>query len=993
MTAVALAVTPGAGGTMADVPVLASAGPMVGRGHEMAALADALATSVDGRARVVLLGGEAGIGKTRLVGEFAARASRDALIAVGQCIELGGEGAPYAPAIGALRAVLRDVGAADWAQVLGPGRADLARLLPELGAAAEASDVGRGRLFEAVAALLEHVAERRPVVVVLEDMHWADSSTRELLGFLVRSLRDTRVLLVLTYRTDELTRTHPLRPFIAELERHPRVQRLTLRRLDRAQVGTLLEHLGAAPSAGVVAAVHARSDGIPFFVEAIAAIGADPTVRLPESLRDLLLVRLESLPPRTLDVLRVAAVGGQRVSHELLAAVADLPSDELDAALREAVAAQVLEVDRSRQGYAFRHALVREAVDDDLLPGEHSRLHERWARALEQHPGAGCSSSVAVEIAHHWYESWDVAHAFAAALRAADETRAMYAPREEMLMLERVLELWDRVPDAATQAGADRVSVLTRAAASALRAGENDRSASLIESALRSVSRQADPRRYAHLLVKKVLYTDSLSMDDTVAALQDVLALVPADVPSHDRAAALATLAGCYMVHDDPCLSQQVAEQACEAARAVGDLRTEANALNILALVTCFTVGVEQGLALFEQCRRTAEQAGDEALLVRYRTNLSDVLLGLARYREAADVARAGRQHAEAQGLLRSSGTFLAGNEAEALIALGEWDDALALIDTALGQAPPATSRGHLMVERARLLLRRGDPSAAAAVEALGQVPAWFPGQSQYLLPVAQTQAEAALDRGEPHEALYLLVDALGRVTAAHPASAWGFAHALARSVVATARAGTDAALVTRAAEMLDQARIDFPRSSAQPVWDAVLDAEMAVLDGASAAASAPWTTAAALVAEPSFEGPALLRAYVRYRAARERVQAGDRDGATALLQATLEECHRMGAAPLEAAAAGLARRARLALPGSATPSDGATPAAPLGLTAREQQVLALLAAGRSNAQIAQELFISPKTASVHVSNILTKLGVGSRGEAAARAHAAGLVG
>jgi hypothetical protein len=503
MSALALAITPGAGGTMADVPVLASEGPMVGRGHEMAVLADALATSGSGRTKVVLLGGEAGIGKTRLVTEFAARAAPDALVAVGQCIELGGEGAPYAPAIGALRAVLHEVGVADAGEALGPGRPDLARLLPELGSAADASDVGRGRLFEAVAALLEHVAERRPVVVVLEDMHWADSSTRELLGFLVRSLRDTRVLLVLTYRTDEMTRTHPLRPFVAELERHPRVQRLTLSRLDRAQVGTLLEHLGTGSTAGVVDAVYTRTDGIPFFVEAIAEIGADPTVRLPDSLRDLLLVRLESLPQQTLDVLRVAAVGGARVSHEMLAAVADLPPSELDAALREAVAAQVLVVGRDRQGYTFRHALLREAVDDDLLPGEHSRLHERWALALEQHPSAGCSSSVAVEIAHHWYESWDVAHAFAAALRAADETRAMYAPREEMLMLERVLEMWDRVPDAAVRAGADRVSVLTRAAASALRAGENDRSAALIESALRSVSRDDDPHRYAHLLVKR----------------------------------------------------------------------------------------------------------------------------------------------------------------------------------------------------------------------------------------------------------------------------------------------------------------------------------------------------------------------------------------------------------------------------------------------------------------------------------------------------------
>jgi DNA-binding CsgD family transcriptional regulator len=296
------------------------------------------------------------------------------------------------------------------------------------------------------------------------------------------------------------------------------------------------------------------------------------------------------------------------------------------------------------------------------------------------------------------------------------------------------------------------------------------------------------------------------------------------------------------------------------------------------------------------------------------------------------------------------------------------------------------------MVERARLLLRRGDPGGPEAVAALREVPGRLPGQSQVLLPVAQIQAEAALGGGEPSDALRLLMDALRRVTTAHPASAWGFAHAMARALVATARGGGDPDLVVEGRAMLSQAREHFPRSAVQPVWDAVLDAELAPLDGGPPPVAAPWTDAATLVADPSFEGPALLRAYVRYRAARERVEAGDRDGATALLQASLEECHRMGAAPLEAAAADLARRARLALSGGADASAAGDVVQRLGLTAREQEVLRLVAEGRSNAQIATELFISPKTASVHVSNILAKLDVASRGEAAAKAHEVGLL-
>lgn len=972
---------------MRFVPPLSVSSPLVGRAVQMRLLTDAVAAAASGRTGVVLLGGEAGVGKSRLVSELATAVPADTLVLTGQCIDLGGRGVPYAPLVAALRALAAELGPEVVARAAGPGRADLARLVPELGRATQESDVGRGRLFEAVASVLERAAAPRPVVLAVEDMHWADESTREMLGFLVRSLHDARVLVLLTYRTDELHRRHPLRPFLAETERGARVQRIQLDRLDRPDVRSMLRHLlGHDPTPDQLDDVYTRTEGVPFFVEELAELGVEPGRPLPDSIRDLLLVRLDALPEQTLRLLRVAAVGGAHVSHELLTSVTGLSAVELDDHLRPAVSAAVLIVDDDRRGYLFRHALLREVLQDDLLPGEHSRIHEQWASALEGSQPAASSGSVAVTVAHHWYAALDVPRAFAASLRAADETRAMYAPREEMLMLDRVLELWSRVPNPEEQVGADRVSVLTRAAAAAVRAGEPDRAASFLRGAFDSVSREDDPARYAHLLVKRASYADELATDQPLADLTEALALVPPQEPSTDRAAALVMTAAWHVMRDDWATARELSEQGLAVARAVGDPKVEANALNTRALAEAGLGETAAALASFEQSRQVAEKAGDETGVIRYRTNLSDVLLAQGRYREAAEAARAGRAHAEARGLVRSMATFLAGNEAEALIALGRWDAALTLVDRALGQDPPPSSGAHLRTQRATVLLLRGDARAADVVEALRGVPSRFAGQPQYVLPVARLRAELALGQGDADTAVQVLASALDttRMTL-HASSAGAVVLTLARAL--DEAAGEDPGAVAEARALLERARAGFSRAANPPVWDAVLDAEAARLQGREVHAA--WGRAASVFDDPEVQGPAHVRVYVRLRWGESLLREGERAPARAVLGVAAEEARALRAEPLLRAVLGLARRARLGVVGA---DPAAAPADRYGLTPREREVLDLVAAGRSNADIAESLFISPKTASVHVSNILAKVGAANRAEAAAIAHAAGLV-
>ncbi|MEO3829461.1 AAA family ATPase [Actinomadura sp. B10D3] len=943
---------------------------LVGRSAELAQLRGALAAAPG----AVLVGGEAGLGKTRLLTEFARAA--EARVLVGGCLELGSDGLPFAPFTTVLRGLVRDIGIDGVAGLVPRGdTGGLARLLPEFGEPETdaASGEERARLFEVVLTLLERLAERGPVVLVIEDAHWADRSTRDLLAFLIRNLGTVPLLIVMTYRSDELHRTHPLRPLLAGLERLDRVRRIEIGRLPRGDVAALVtELLGHAPPPGLVERVEARSEGNPLFIEALLDDDGTLACELPESLRDLLLAGVQRLPEETQDVLRDASGGSTRIEHALLAAVSGLDDAALTRVLRPAVAANVLVVDGD--GYAFRHALIREAVHDDLLPGEYTRLHTRYAEALEKDPGLVPAGRLWVELSYHWTQAHDSTWALVASWRAAGEARKALAYAERLAMLERVLQLWDKVPDAAERIGADHVKVLEDAATAADEAGEYDRGVRLVTAAIKEVEAadgECDTARWAMLLELRGRMLYQLARPGFVEDLRAAVDALPAEPPTIMRARALSTLGNYVRITTAIDAAREAALESLSIARALGDPVAEAEALITLF---CARTDYENEDPLTE-VEQAADRCGDHRVLLRYHVIRSHFLEGAGRHEEAAAVAERGKELAREYGVVRTQGTFLSINQAEPLVSLGRWDQAVAVMSHALEQDPAITTRTSLLVLSGWVALSRGDlPTARARVERAREIMKlklkWLKTQDYFS--TLWLEASLALEEGDPAAALEAARPVLDHGGLPDDARyAWPV---LVTAVTACDQLGEEAAGdLRRVEERAAGLEISGPL---QRAYRLTYDAKLAKAHGLPDRAA--WERAAAAwqdLGNPYYHARALCRA------AESALAAGDHDGAVEMLRTAVEITDRLGAAPLGEQAAGLLRRTRASRTGSA----------PLGLTPREFEVLRLVAEGRSNRDIAEELFISVKTASVHVSNILGKLEVTSRGEAAATAHRLGL--
>ena len=990
----------------------------VGRATELAELEHALREATEQRPFVALLGGESGVGKTRLVREFEDRLSEreDVLVLRGEAVEEADGELPYAPLIGALRPLVRSRDVT--LQELGRGsRAQLAALLPGLDeepAVADRNDPSvQLRLFEAVLELIDCLSEARVVVLTLEDMHWADRSTRMFLDFLARSLRRERVMLLLSYRTDELHRRHPLRSLLAELERLDQVRRIELEPFDRGEMGEVLaDILGETPSAQLVERLFMRSEGNPLYTEELLAAGLDGRGAAPQSLRDAFMLRIERLSDNAQAAAR-AISAGRALDEEMIAEVAGIEPDPLNAALREAVAEQVLVAGEDGR-LGFRHALLREAMYDDLLPGERSELHLALAvayearAALEGDQGLELSSA----IAHHYATAGDQPAALRATVQAALAARDLHAYGDAADLAERALDLWPRVPDANELIPLDHVELLTLAAAAQRVAGDRARAETLLRRALRELDEvggpEADPRRYSALLddLSRIQWTLNRGLEALETA-QRALELLPDDEPTRERASLLAWLARTRFLRGRYREALKEGEAALATALAAGDPRAETEVLNTLAMSQILLGSVEEGIARMRRAIQLAHEDDDFDGLDTAYSNLADTLNLAGRSDEALKTAEAGVAATARPGARPRDWMLL--TLAELSFERGDWEAARSYLDT----APTHPAGRQLILRRlceAEVCLGVGDEDHAASyLEEIEPLVARS-SEPQFIGAFGTLLAESRRRGRDLAGARAAVANALDRIELCTDD-----VMRIARVTAAGMRVEADIAqrardLRERADERdaVARARIHMQRLRAAAAEGGPVERAWTAA-GAADLARARGRSDAKLCMKAAHEWEAISRPFQRavslWRATEAYIEAGDRTAASQTAERALEDSRRLGARWLGEELTALAQRARLDLgdaggtgavseagrsgaagDGAASPDSGAGED-PFGLTARERQVLALVAEGATNRQIGAALYMAEKTASVHVSRILSKLGVQSRTQAAAVAH------
>jgi DNA-binding CsgD family transcriptional regulator/tetratricopeptide (TPR) repeat protein len=987
-------------------------GTLVGRDSELERLRGLLRDAAAGATVTALVSGDAGIGKSRLVAEAMRIAELDGFtVLCGQCAEIG-DSVPYLPFADALRTAPPEIEAAVKARPV------LSRLLPDGGGQSEGgewSGLTRQQMFGAMLSLLSELAADRPVLLVIEDLHWADATTRHLLTFLARMLHRERVAVIGTYRTDDLHRSHPLRPVIAELLRLPMVALVELGPLPAASLAEILANVMTGPpgrpmnsvlSAATLNSLVERAEGNAYYAEELLTASSCTDGMLPTGLAALLLSRVERVSDAAQRVLRAAAVAGGSAADELVRAASGLPDDEYEAAVREAAGHQLLAPD-GLNGYKFRHALLREAVYADLMPGERTRLHARLAALLAQVPGA------AAELAHHSMASHDIPGAFAASVRAGTEAERLGAPAEAHRHYDLALELWARVGDAEQRAGMTHGKLGLKSALAAAASGDQFKAVHLLRRIRDYVSGPSQGTESAELRcrVGERLAYHLLQSENTrwyaeaLTAAEATVLEAPAEPPTWYRARAMATYAIALMAAHRDDDARDWADRARAAARAAGSDSVEADALATTGQLALRSGNSDEAIGMFIAAVEQASAAGAVEVRLRAVYTLAVQYLARGELTEAGLIAHQGQEWAEKAGLsLAPFGWDLRHLHFQAHFADGSWDQAQDLADgfpvRVTRQAEAVLSamalwidvaRGNPVVGERQTWLEPFLDDVFVSYIARGHLAEHALWQGDYARALAEAEASIAADGWAAHTPSVIRVMAIALAARADRAE---------RLRAAGDFSGADAEASAGAA-LLDNAR-EGARYPARPKavlgpegrgWLARCEAEYARLTGANS--PGVWEKVlAAFSPDYVYE-----TARAQWRLAEALVEVGRRDEATAVWRAARDTATRLRAAPLGAALDDLARRARLDHGNTHGHGGGTGGAAGLGngrspltaLTDREREVLRLLTQGRSNREIGTELFITPKTASVHVSNILAKLGATSRTEAAAIAHRAGV--
>ena len=976
-------------------PMRISSAEFIGRDRELRDLDAAFAEARAGRATTVLVGAEAGVGKTRLLHEHVDRCREAGAIAVvGGCLELGEGSLPYAPVADALRQLADELGHDRLRALLVGPRRWLARLIPDVVSVPDdGGDVLPAQFFAALHRLFVDLSsEERPVVVVLEDLHWADRSSLDLLRYLARSLGDAHVMIVGTYRSDELHRRHALQPALGELVRLPTTISLGLGPFSPDEVAAQLQAiLGHPPAPTLLSDVVGRSGGNAFFVEELAAA---PTARsaLPTSLRDVLRHRLTQISPTTLTVLRDAAIIGQRFSQALLEAVSAADSD-VRASLRDAVDAGALVIDGNT--LAFRHALLHEAVAAEVLPGDRTRVHAAVATMLEERPelATGGPRSAPSEIAHHFWMAHDLERAFTASLDAASSARSMSAYAEAHQHGERALELWEQVSPALRPAS--RARLLLETAQDAKMAGDAPGAIERARAAVEAANDDADVRTVARVEWAGALWMLGRNTEGLEVVLRALDNAGSEPSPALWRAvnyhASMLAHLGRFTE------AEAESRKAIELARELADRGLEARALHNWGANAVYA-DVERAEEAFRKAIAIQLELGDFSNATHTMANLGSNLLVAGRAQEAVEAERRALAIAERRGTVGAHLEYAELMLALGLYRLGGWEEADELIRGAERRPQIPANAILLGAVGGQLALGQGrlDDARRRVDAAEGLVRPDF--DPEFRLPLVATRAELQLAGGHPDVALATLEPAVDAPELDEPllddrARVVAFAVHVAAELAQQLPGGdgTDqrSQLCKRVAawvEALERRLEALPPSSATrragPFHLARARADLSRVRGASDPIA--WQIA---IGQAQLLGERPLEAACRYQRAATLIErdAGASPEAEAELRAVLEMAEEIGAEPLRIRAVALAGRVRLRLTDVAA-ADGTD------LTPREREILALVADGWSNPRIAEHLFISPKTVSVHVSNLLRKLGAANRAEAASMAVRLGIV-
>ncbi len=987
---------------------------LVGRSDELATLDGALQRALAGDLQGVLIGGEAGIGKTTLLREFLARAQETGAVTVlGNCLDVGAEGLPYAPLVTALHRLHQVSGAAVERAAEGYEE-QLACLMPDLGGPGSVPDgpYGRAQLFEYTARFVDRLAADRPMVLAIDDMHWSDCSTRDLIAYLMRTLHPAPLMLVATFRTDDLHRRHPLRPYLAELERLPTVQRLKLHRFVRREVEQQLAGLPTPViDRDVAARIYRRSDGNPFLVEELAHSHHDTgAVGLSRSLRDILMVRVKALPQRAQHLVMVAAVAGTVVEHGLLAAVSGLSENDVLEALRATADSQVLVPEGHSHRYRFRHALTREAVLDGLLPAERSHINRRYALALEQHPTLVRPNQWAGRLASHWYHTYESARALPAALEAARRAKRSNAFAEQLLMLERALELWVQVPQQvinelqgpdlvgeaypgqseaghreSTEDCSRFVDLLADATIAATRSGNPELSIRFAETASRLLDDEAEPERAAWFWLQRARaahFQDRTGEEESDRARQ----LVEDRIPTAVQADVFHQVSMCGVLTGPTWEHVTLGERAVSIAREVGARAVELNSLNTVGMLRVFLGDIEEGLSLLHEVCVQSAGCDDALLQARAYGNLASIYEQLGKSVDSVKAARKALDVTRQYGINPAVYAAFVGNLAEPLLSLGRHQEAEELLSFHLEQTGNMMGSDQLTRLHAEIALLRGNAAEAADYAARLTNDDLF-RQYQDILPCADLAIRIATHTERYDEARTELLGVIGEgLPSGFDHLAWPLlVHGAGAEADSRGRPDADAGR-TKVLELIQQEAQQLTRTvPLYEAWARMLDAELARAEERST----PELWSRAVEALRLTERPRPL-AYALFQSATSLAANGSREEAGQLLREARDQARVCGDAVLENQVTAVSEQTWM--PQAPSVSTGhaqakvTDPSVVLGLTARERDVLHLLTLGRTNRQIAAELYISPKTASVHVSNILSKLQVDSRMQAAATA-------